>query len=38
MTLTVKTLIDLAMANPINAEITARLPDLGVEQCMLTAG
>lgn len=38
MTLTVKTLLDLAMANPINAEITARLPDLGVEQCMLTAG
>ncbi|NWA84284.1 nucleotidyltransferase family protein [Pseudomonas sp. D2002] len=38
MTLTVKTLLELAMANPINAEITARLPDLGVDQCMLTAG
>ncbi|MBA2926084.1 nucleotidyltransferase family protein [Pseudomonas sp. P7] len=38
MTLTVDTLLNLAMANPINAEITARLPDLGVEQCMLTAG
>jgi hypothetical protein len=38
MTLTVDTLLELAMANPINAEITARLPDLGVDQCMLTAG
>ena len=38
MTLTVKTLLELAMANPINAEITARLPALGVDQCMLTAG
>jgi hypothetical protein len=38
MTLTVDRLLTLAMANPINAEITRRLPDLGVEQCMLTAG
>lgn len=38
MTLTVDTFISLAMANPLNAEITARLPDLGVAQCMLTAG
>ncbi|WP_332846091.1 nucleotidyltransferase family protein [Pseudomonas lactucae] len=38
MTLTVDTFLELAMANPINVEITARLPDLGVEQCMLTAG
>ncbi|KTC21961.1 hypothetical protein AO391_13015 [Pseudomonas marginalis ICMP 9505] len=38
MTLTVKTLLELAMANPVNAEIIARLPDLGVDQCMLTAG
>ena len=38
MTLTVKTLLERAMANPINAQIAARLPDLGVEQCMLTAG
>lgn len=26
------------MANPINAEITSRLPSLGLNQCMLTAG
>ncbi|PKH19265.1 nucleotidyltransferase family protein [Pseudomonas fluorescens] len=38
MTLTVNTFLDLAMANPINVEITARLPALGVPQCMLTAG
>lgn len=38
MTLTAERLISLAMANPINAEITARLPSLGVSQCMLTAG
>jgi hypothetical protein len=38
MTLTVDTLLKLVMANPVNAEITARLPSLGVEQCMLTAG
>jgi len=38
MTLTVETLLEIAMANPINAEITARLPDLGVDKCMLTAG
>ncbi len=38
MTLTVDTLLQLAMANPINAQITARLPDLGLAQCMLTAG
>jgi uncharacterized protein len=38
MTLTVDTLLELAMANPINAEITARLPALGLEQCFLTAG
>ena len=38
MTLTVKTLLDLAMANPVNAEITARLPALGLDQCFLTAG
>ncbi|MGF6097694.1 nucleotidyltransferase family protein [Pseudomonas sp. 18175] len=31
MTLTVDSLLELAMANPINAEITARLPALGVE-------
>ena len=38
MTLTVDSLLELAMANPINAEITARLPALGLEQCFLTAG
>ena len=38
MTLTVDTLLELAMANPINAHITARLPELGVQQCLLTAG
>ncbi len=38
MTLTVEKLLNIAMSNPINAEITARLPSLGVRQCMLTAG
>lgn len=38
MTLTVDTLLKLAMANPINAEITARLPALVLDQCFLTAG
>ncbi|MDO4235319.1 MULTISPECIES: nucleotidyltransferase family protein [Pseudomonas] len=38
MTLTVNTFLELAMANPINVEITARLPALDVPQCMLTAG
>jgi len=31
-------LLSIAMANPINAEIAARLPSLGLDQCMLTAG
>ncbi|AZE95577.1 hypothetical protein C4J95_3544 [Pseudomonas orientalis] len=38
MTLTVNTFLDLAMANPVNVEVTARLPALGLAQCMLTAG
>ncbi len=38
MTLTVNTFLELAMANPINVEITACLPALDVPQCMLTAG
>ncbi|WWF57900.1 nucleotidyltransferase family protein [Pseudomonas trivialis] len=38
MTLSADAFITLAMANPINAEITARLPALGVDQCLLTAG
>jgi hypothetical protein len=38
MTLTVERLVSIAMTNPINACITARLPSLGLNQCMLTAG
>jgi hypothetical protein len=38
MTLTVENLVSIAMTNPINAQITARLPSLGLSQCMLTAG
>ncbi|YCI11360.1 hypothetical protein M1E16_08015 [Pseudomonas sp. Z2-11] len=38
MTLTVESLVRIAMTNPINAQITARLPSLGLDQCMLTAG
>lgn len=38
MTLTADTLIEIAMTNPANAEITRRLPALGLNQCMLTAG
>ncbi|NBF02196.1 hypothetical protein GV819_07810 [Pseudomonas sp. Fl5BN2] len=38
MTLTVERLVAIAMANPINAEITSRLPALGLDQCLLTAG
>ncbi len=38
MTLTVEALLEIAMANPINAQITARLPALGLDQCFLTAG
>ncbi|PSS58295.1 nucleotidyltransferase family protein [Pseudomonas sp. BBP2017] len=38
MTLTVEGLVSIAMTNPINAEITSRLPSLGLNQCMLTAG
>src|SRR5476651_2707925 len=38
MTLTVERFIGIAMANPINAEIISRLPSLGLNQCMLTAG
>lgn len=37
MTLTAETLIEIAMANPANAEIARRLPSLGLNQCMLTA-
>ncbi|MGH8382241.1 nucleotidyltransferase family protein [Pseudomonas sp.] len=38
MTLTVERLVNIAMANPINAEIISRLPSLALNQCMLTAG
>ncbi|WP_024696186.1 nucleotidyltransferase family protein [Pseudomonas syringae] len=38
MTLTVEELVRAAMSNPINAQITSRLPSLGLSQCMLTAG
>lgn len=38
MTLTADKLLHIAMANPLNAEIAARLPSLGLNQCLLTAG
>jgi hypothetical protein len=36
--LTTQHLIEIAMTNPANAEIARRLPSLGLNQCMLTAG
>ena len=38
MTLTAESLIRIAMTNPVNAQIYTRLPELGLNQCMLTAG
>jgi hypothetical protein len=38
MTLTAETLIAIAMINPANGEIARRLPTLGLNQCLLTAG
>ncbi|MGH8386381.1 MAG: nucleotidyltransferase family protein [Pseudomonas sp.] len=38
MALTEEHLISIAMTNSLNAEITRRLPALGLSQCMLTAG
>lgn len=38
MELTADRLIALAMTNSVNAEIVSRLPLLGLNQCMLTAG
>jgi hypothetical protein len=38
MTLTAAKLVEIAMANSINAEIISRLPSLGLNQCLLTAG
>lgn len=38
MNLTPERLVTIAMTNLINAQITERLPSLGLSQCMLTAG
>ena len=38
MPLTAETLIAIAMTNPANAELVRRLTELGLNQCMLTAG
>lgn len=38
MTMTANDLLATALANPINAEIAARLPALKLDQCLLTAG
>lgn len=38
MTLTASALIDLALSNPINAQLVERLPSLRLNQTMLTAG
>jgi hypothetical protein len=38
MTMTVESLLSIALSNPVNAQIVARLPSLGLNQCMLTAG
>lgn len=38
MTLTAPSLIDIALCNPINAQIISQLPALQLNQCMLTAG
>lgn len=38
MTLTSEELVRIAMTNPLNAEISRRLPVLGLSQCLLTAG
>jgi len=38
MTLNVGGLARIAMANPLSAELISRLPSLGLNQCMLTAG
>lgn len=38
MLLTTEDFLNIAMKNPINAEIVLRLPQLGLDQCMLTAG
>ena len=38
MVLTTENFLNIALENPINAEIALRLPKLGLDQCMLTAG
>ncbi|MDN7143398.1 nucleotidyltransferase family protein [Pseudomonas sp. JQ170] len=38
MTLTAEQLVSIAMTNPINVALTSRLPSLGLDQCLLTAG
>lgn len=38
MKLTPESLVTIAMSNPVNVQIPARLPSLGLSQCMLTAG
>lgn len=38
MKLTPESLVTIAMSNPVNVQIAARLPSLGLSQCMLTAG
>ena len=38
MTLTVEDLVSISMTNPVNAEVAKRLPSLGLNQCLLTAG
>ena len=38
MTLTAERLVGIAMTNPINAQLISRLPGLGLDQCLLTAG
>ena len=38
MTMTVESLLSIALSNPVNAQIVTSLPSLGLNQCMLTAG
>lgn len=38
MTLTASHLINLALSNPVNTQLVERLPSLGLNQTMLTAG
>lgn len=38
MPLTAESFLKTAMMNPVNSEIMSRLPQMGLNQCMLTAG